>query len=284
MSWITGEVGFAFVTVPEAYMNHSELQQLNQEFKGQLVIQTTGTDSHMWNGSTTCAFLDQMTIELRKRRALLGYQDNSARALAVCDRCTSHMSRTYLDLRRQWAKEQNVLLVGCDPDADIQVPGGWGLSCSPNDGWHSHFHLLRMTFMRSNLGMPKNPLYREEMKNMEMSVGGNQPALTCPLRTSLQADAWALAQISTYAKGKVITWAWVSRGFLTPETAAKWHCDGDLQAFEDHMKKVRGGYRELLHLRDIPPLDGSSLNLYIVSVGFFACRVNRISIWTIPSK
>lgn len=235
------------------------MQQLNDEFKGQLVVQSTGTDSHMWNGATTVAFLDQMTIELRRRRAALGFTDTSARALIVCDRCTSHLSRTYLDLRKQWAKEQNVLLVGCDPDSDIQVPGGWGLSCSPNDGWHSHFHLLRMTFMRSTLGMPANPLYREELKNLEMSTAGTQPSLTCPLKTSLQADAWALSQISTYKGGKIITWAWVSRGYLSPETAAEWHFGGDLDAFEKHMRKVRGGYRDLVNLHEIPPLDSSGL-------------------------
>ena len=123
-------MGFAYVTVPEGTISPTEMQALNEEHEGTLLVESSGTDSHMWNGQTTVKFFEALTIELRKRRTAIGCQDQSARAMLICDRCPSHLSRTYLDLRRNWAKEQNVLLVGSDPDADVQVPGGWGLSSS----------------------------------------------------------------------------------------------------------------------------------------------------------
>ena len=123
VSWITGEVGFGYITVPEGYISTTEMEKLNKEYEGVLVIQSSGTDSHMWSGATTCRFLEQLTRELRKQRRKIGCVDTSARAMVICDRCTSHLSRTYLDMRKQWATEQNVLLVGGDPDSDVQIPG-----------------------------------------------------------------------------------------------------------------------------------------------------------------
>ena len=150
VSWITGEVGFGYITVPEGYMSQEDIARLNAEHAGVLVIQTSGTDSHMWSGATTCRFLEQMTLELRKQRRKIGCLDTSARAMLICDKCTSHLSKTFLDMRRQWAAEQNVLLVGTDPYAEVKIPGGWGLSSSPNDGWHGCLDLLMDFFLGSS--------------------------------------------------------------------------------------------------------------------------------------
>lgn len=215
ISWITGEVGFAYVTVPDGFMNQDNMAKLNEQYKGVMVTESTGTDSHMWNGQTTVKFLQHMTVELRKQRARIGCNDASARALILCDKCTSHTSQTYLDLRRQWAKEQNVLLLGADDSCDIKIPGGWGATSSPNDGWHGHYHLLRMTYMRCALHMPRNPLYRQELEESEAGPNGALPSITCPVEVSFAADAWALSTIGTYKGGKVITWAWMSRGCLS---------------------------------------------------------------------
>jgi hypothetical protein len=40
--------------------------------------------------------------------------------------------------------------------------GGWGLSSSPNDAWHGHWHMLRMAYLRCSLQMPLNPLFQKE--------------------------------------------------------------------------------------------------------------------------
>ena len=224
VTWITGDMGFGYVTVPEGSIDPKEMQSLNEEFEGMLVIDSSSNDTHMWNGQTCIRFFDAMTIELRKRRAAVGCNDVSARALLFCDRCTSHLSKTYLDLRRQWAKQQNVLLVGTDPEADIQVPGGWGLTSSPNDAWHSHFHQLRMAYMRAAMKLPLNPLH-SNLEEFEISCAGI-PALQCPIRTSLRADAWSLQKIATVGDGKTLLWAWMTRGYLEPEVAAEWYYGG----------------------------------------------------------
>ena len=117
-------MGCAFVTVPDGYISAEDMAKLNKEHQGILHIESSGSDSHMWSGATTVKFLDLLTTELRKQRHAIGCLDNSERAMVICDKCTSHLSRTYLDLRKQWAQEQNVLLVGADPDSDVQIPGG----------------------------------------------------------------------------------------------------------------------------------------------------------------
>lgn len=223
VTWITGDMGIGYVTVPEGAMDHATMQELNKEFEGLLVIESSSNDTHMWNGQTCIRFFDTMTVELRKRRAAIGC-DVSARAMLFCDRCTSHLSKTYLDLRKQWAVHNNVLLVGTDPTADVQVPGGWGLSSSPNDAWHGHFHQLRMAYVRAAMRLPLNPLYAN-MEDFEISCAGI-PALTCPMRTSLRADAWALQSVGKIGGGKTILWAWMTRGYLEPKTAAEWHFQG----------------------------------------------------------
>lgn len=144
--------------------------------------------------------------------------------------CAIGARRTFLVhisiCEKQWARQQNVLLVGCDPDADVQVPGGWGLSSSPNDAFHGHFHQLRSAYTRASMHLPLNPLYAYDMKEFESAASGI-PLINCPIQCSLRADAWALQQISDMNGGKTILWAWMSRGYLEPELAAAWHFGGE---------------------------------------------------------
>lgn len=115
--------------------------------------------------------------------------------------------------------------------------------------------MLRMAFLRCSLGMPLNPLFRKNLDEFDIAPGGALPSISCPIAASIAADAWALIKISTLAKGKTILWAWMSRGFLTPETAAEWHFGGNLEELEDHMKMVKGAYRDLLSMKQLPSLD-----------------------------
>ena len=71
----------------------------------------TGTDSHMWSGKTVVQFFELMTRILRAKRRRLGLTAND-RAMLLCDRCPSHSSQQYSDLREQWSREMNVLIVG----------------------------------------------------------------------------------------------------------------------------------------------------------------------------
>ena len=96
------------------------------------------------------------------------------------------------------------------------------------------------------------------MSDFDIAPGGSVPSIACPVATSLAADAWALVKISNMSKGKTILWAWMSRGFLQPQTAANWHFNGNLEALEDHMKAVKGAYRDLLTMQSLPSLDKSA--------------------------
>ena len=89
----------------------------------------------------------------------------------------------------------------------------------------------------------------------DIGPGGLLPSISCPVATSIAADAFALQKVGTLAKGKTLLWAWMSRGFLTPQLAAEWHFDGDEERLEEHMARVKTSYRDLLGMRDLPSLD-----------------------------
>ena len=153
------------------------VDEMNKNYQGVLHLARTGTDSHMWNGKVTlmffevlskasfvkcsskmlvyvcnisCAFVDcdfsilcnAATQALRAKRAALGV-DARAKALVICDRCGSHNSEVFFNLRAQWASELNVMILGHDKRADVCMPGGFGACAGPNDGWHQFFHSLR---------------------------------------------------------------------------------------------------------------------------------------------
>ena len=62
----------AFVTVTDDTLNEAEVEELNEEFAGDIFIERTGRDSHMWNGKTVISFFQHMTRALRIKRAELG--------------------------------------------------------------------------------------------------------------------------------------------------------------------------------------------------------------------
>lgn len=242
--------------MPEGSLSSSQIHDINEKYKGILVLQSSGTDGHMWTGATALRFLEQLTIELRKQRQKYNL-DSSSKAMVICDRCTSHLCRTFTELRKRWAHENNVFILGMDPEADVQIPGGWGLSSQPNDAWHGHFHMLRATFMRAALRMPLNPLHRKELSESEVAPGGSLPSISCPIELSFAADAFALTTIGTFKAGKTILWAWMSRGYLGEQEAADWHFGSDVEKLRDHMKGLRDGYRDVLRMSETPVLDKS---------------------------
>eukprot|EP00975_Prorocentrum_lima_P052154 10924258-Prorocentrum_lima.AAC.1 len=45
--------------------------------------------------------------------------------------------------------------------------------------------------------------------------------------------------ISTYADGKILRWAWLSRGYVTAEVMAEWQYGGDVAELAKSMQQVR---------------------------------------------
>ena len=118
LSWIHGHLGRSFTTIPEKAMSDEKLEQANQKFSENLVIKKTGSDKHMWNCATTIQFLEFLTVELRERRLELGLAAKDG-AVSICDDAEQHQNPQYLQLRKQWEKENNCILLGCDPEQRV---------------------------------------------------------------------------------------------------------------------------------------------------------------------
>ena len=85
LSWATGELGRAFITVGDGAIPSEEIESLNVEFRDHFVISSTGRTSHMWDAAMTLKFLDFMSVELRMQRRKYGLTAKS-RALCIYDK------------------------------------------------------------------------------------------------------------------------------------------------------------------------------------------------------
>ena len=68
-------------------------------------------------------------------------------------------------------------------------------TCNPFR-FHQFFHLLRSAYLRVACGVPTNPLH-SELAGKELGPQ-NVPTISCPIRTSLAADAFALNKLREY--------------------------------------------------------------------------------------
>jgi len=121
--------------------------------------------------------------------------------------------------------------------------------------FHQFFHLLRATYLRAACGVPANPL-ASSLAEKELGPH-NIPIIQCPIKVSLQADAFAISKLREYRGGSIIQWAWVSTGHITEEELANWRHGGDKGALEQHMAVARGGFKELLQMTEAPEVDHS---------------------------
>jgi hypothetical protein len=75
------------------------------------------------------------------------------------------------------------------------------------------------------------------------------------VESSVRADCWALQKLSQYAEGKVLIWAWVSRGLVELEWVAKIHFGGDVQKCKDALAATPGKLAELCQFDELPVVD-----------------------------
>lgn len=87
--------------------------------------------------------------------------------------------------------------------------------------------------------------------------GGFQIGLRLDIRGSLRADAFALQKIGQYQGGKILLWAWISRGLITMEQVASWRFDGDVSAAREAMESTEGELAKLYQADEIPNVDCS---------------------------
>ena len=90
---------------------------------------------------------------------------------------------------------------------------------------------------------------RNDLQEMGISMDGiSERHVT--YSNAIRDDCWAVNVIRNYKQGKLIMWAWLSRGLVTQELLAKWHFDGDIKEVWNHMGKVRGDLTKLMTMTD----------------------------------
>ena len=98
---------------------------------------------------------------------------------------------------------------------------------------------------------------RNDLENMGISMDGISER-HATYSNSIRDDCWAVNVIRNYKEGKLIHWAWLSRGLVTVEMLAKWHFDGKVEDVWSHMERVRGGLRELMTMMDVSDAHASA--------------------------
>lgn len=116
----------------------------------------------------------------------------------------------------------NVEIIGDDDESGVEIPGGMGACGAPNDSWHHFFHLLRKAYLRVAIDWHASVLLRRALHELNIGADGGH-SVTCKLRQSVNADAYALRTLATYGNGRILRHAWLRTGLATPELMAKWH-------------------------------------------------------------
>ena len=104
----------------------------------------------------------------RQKRADLGLEGH--RGAVVFDKAPQHTSSTFLNLRRNWSRRSNVLIVGADPECEVQFPAGFGAAGQPNDAWHMFLHTVRRARERASVDWHRNILLRKRLEACQ--IGG----------------------------------------------------------------------------------------------------------------
>ena len=72
-------------------------------------------------------------------------------------------------------------------------------------------------------------------------------------RQSIKDDCWCVNVIRNFEKGKIIAWAWLSRGLVSPELLTEWRHGGDYEKFKETMKQVMSFVsKECIHMHVRP--------------------------------
>ena len=134
-----------------------------------LYIETHDSRSHMWTSATMMKYLSFFSTELPAKRQELNL-DATSRGLLICDKASVHHANIFERARKQWERENNCLIIHGKTDDLVSIPGGFGATGGPNDGWHNHWHAFRRSFMRVAIGQGASQKVRTALDKMEMSI------------------------------------------------------------------------------------------------------------------
>ncbi|CAE7406727.1 hypothetical protein AK812_SmicGene23917 [Symbiodinium microadriaticum] len=139
-------------------------------------------------------------------------------ALVIADDADVHRDEKYATLRKLWEEEENnCILLGCDRQHPVQVPGGFGAAGAANDQWHNAWRLLRRAWLR-------------------------------------KADVYARQCLRQHRSGNIIMAAWHRLGYIDVEELAKRKLGGDLDQLDAALSHVPHSMATLLNLDALPDL------------------------------
>ncbi|CAK8990830.1 Malate dehydrogenase 2 [Durusdinium trenchii] len=198
----------------------------------------------MWSSSTLLLYLKFLSIELRRKRLQLKLKFED-RALIMMDRAAVHSCTTFKKARDLWQIENNCILL-CEGSPLPEAWGGGELPAIPGVIW--------------------------------------QGANRLDVEASLRADCWALQKLAEYQDGKLITFAWVSRGMTSLEDLASWRFDGDIAAADAFLQRTPGAMQSLLQLDDIPTEIDKSTSIDVELAESTLLQGEKTSQWCIQGS
>jgi hypothetical protein len=178
----------------------------------------------------------------------------TAMAIAIGDDVTQHHDQHYLNFRSLWQQENYCILLGCDKKHPVQILGGFGAAGGPNDHWHNHWRVLRRAYLRCAAGSNENPAFRAKLQDLEFGPIG-EVQLTCPIMSSLRADAYALKAIKNHRRGNLVMSAWAQCGYCTEVQLATWNFEGNMEQLTEVMDEVKSSMQLLLNLEELSDMD-----------------------------
>ena len=251
LSWRNGDLGRLFISIADDKVTDAQLEAA-RSLRGFAHVERSEGSTHMWRGDTTIRYLDFLKGELAQRRRELGLEFTDG-ALVIADDAAVHRDEKYATLRKLWEEENNCILLGCDRQHPVQVPGGFGAAGAPNDQWHNAWRLLRRAWLRKAVGNTNNPAYGRTMADAQFDLRG-EVQTHCPLMVSLQADVYALQCLRQHRCGNIIMSAWHRLGYIDVEELAKLKFGGDLAELDAVLSHVPRSMATLLNLDALPDL------------------------------
>ena len=90
-------------------------------------------------------------------------------------------------------------------------------------------------------------------KRLQKLVSPKEPlSLRTEFESSIRSDTFALKSLRDYQSGKMILYAWLSRGLTNVGDVADWLFNGDRTKVAELMKQTPGAMSKLLSLDSLP--------------------------------
>ena len=106
------------------------------------------------------------------------------------------------------------MLLSCDRDVGVRIPGGFGAAGGRNDQWHNSWRLLRKSWLRKAIGGDSNPAFGRKMADLDFNLHG-EVNLSCPLLVSLAADVYAIQALANHCSENIVTSVWLKTGYIS---------------------------------------------------------------------